>query len=100
MSSQEMPSVDLVPISRPMLDISVRASRMRKVVEPIVIVKPRNARRVWKPLRLRFLTANPSGPINALQPSLVKMIDDVCYFENSLVMSRDDHGLASSTQSS
>ena len=65
MSSQEMPSVDLVPISRPMFEMSIRASRMRKVVEPMVIVRPRKARSVWKPRRLRFLTANPNGPINA-----------------------------------
>jgi len=51
MSSQERPSVDLDPISRLMLDMRVRASRMRKVVEPIVIVRPRKVRRVWNPLR-------------------------------------------------
>ena len=98
MSSQEMPRVDLDPISRLILDVSVRASRIRKVVEAIVIVIPRKARSVWKPRRWRFLTANPSGPINALQSSLVKMIDDVCYFENSFVVSRDDHGFAGSAE--
>ncbi len=61
---QTIPNVALPEKSTPSLVARFRPKSRRNVVDETVIVNPRAARRAWKPLRLRFLVANPSGPIN------------------------------------
>ena len=61
---QTIPNVALPEKSTPSLVARFRPKSRRNVVDETVIVNPSAARRAWKPLRPRFLVANPSGPIN------------------------------------
>ncbi len=91
---KSMPKVSCEYETRLNLETMSLPSSIKSVIDATVSASPNRASSEWKPRRFRFLVANPSGPINAYQFSLVKTIDYIRDLDDTFVVGTDDDSLS------